>query len=277
MSPIVRFLLCLLLMASVGPSDADEQVLKALYSIQPLQYHRWEPQALGRAIHVVVKLPSSYAEAPDAQYPTVYLLDGGELFPILAGYQNYLVLQKTVPEAIVVGLSYGATDFEGGNMRSTDYTAPSDERDWWGGAAMFQQALRDELVPLIETNYRADPGRRVLFGQSLGGQFVLYSALTEPGLFWGRIASNPALHRNLPFFLQPPGRVNSADSKLFVASATADDPQFRQPARAWIEHWNAQESTPWTLRAVDIEGYGHFSLVTESYRQGMEWLFEQEE
>jgi predicted alpha/beta superfamily hydrolase len=36
--------------------------------------------------------------------------------------------------------------------------------------------------------------------QGLGGQFVLYTALTRPDLFWGHIASNPALHRNLPFY-----------------------------------------------------------------------------
>ena len=61
--------------------------------------------------------------------------------------------------------------------------------------------LFEELIPLIESAYPSDDQQRIIFGQSLGGQFVLYTALTDPALFHGHIASNPALHRNLDFFL----------------------------------------------------------------------------
>ena len=100
----------------------------------------------------------------------------------------------------------GSDTFEGGNFRSTDYTAPSEERDYWGGAEKCQLFLSSELLPRIENDYRSDSSQRVIFGQSIGGQFVLYTALTESNLFWGHIASNPALHRNLPFFLQQHGK-----------------------------------------------------------------------
>ena len=38
---------------------------------------------------------------------------------------------------------------------------------------------------MIERRYRADPDRRVLFGQSRGGYMVLWSAFTVPGSFLG--------------------------------------------------------------------------------------------
>jgi len=266
--------LCLLLTLLGSSALADERVLQTLQSINPSYYHRLEPDVLGRPLHIVVKLPPGYGENQHKRYPVIYLLDGGAIFPMLAGYYNYLVNQDTVPEAMLVALSYGSNDFEHGNHRSTDYTAPTDQREYWGGAATFQQVLKNDLFPLIESQYRADPGRRVLFGQSIGGQFVLFTALTEPDLFWGRVASNPALHRNLHFFLQRHSSQRSGNTRLFVASASDDETRFREPAKAWIDHWSAEDELPWTLRAITIEGYGHFSLITESFRQGMEWVFD---
>ncbi len=132
---------------------------------------------------------------------------------------------------ILVGISYGSSDFESGNYRSTDFTAPSEEREFWGGAKEFQAFLETELLPQIESDYRARADRRIVFGQSLGGQFVLFSALTRPDLFWGHIASNPALHRNLPFFLQNHAAAGDAapTARVFFASGTLDDPSFRRP------------------------------------------------
>ncbi|MBK6704261.1 MAG: hypothetical protein IPG56_11235 [Caulobacteraceae bacterium] len=51
--------------------------------------------------------------------------------------------------------------------------------------------LRDELIPIIEGRYRADPQRRVLVGQSRGASFVLHSALTEPDLFGAASPATP--------------------------------------------------------------------------------------
>ena len=94
-------------------------------------------------------------------------------------------------------------------------------------------------------------------------------------LFWGRIASNPALHRNLPFFLELHGEADSAAerSRLFVASASNDTPRFREPALEWIEHWSGVANPPWELEIVTLEGHGHMSAPPASYRRGMRWLF----
>jgi hypothetical protein len=61
---------------------------------------------------------------------------------------------------------------------------------------------------------------------------------------------------------------------LFVASASDDEPRFRKPAAARIDHWNKESKLPWKLNAITIEGYGHFSLITESFRQGLDWIFD---
>jgi predicted alpha/beta superfamily hydrolase len=254
-----------------GPFDG------AMQGLGDVRYHLLSSEMVGRGFHIFVRLPEGYSDDEDASFPTVYLLDGGITFPLLSGHYRYLTFAEEVPAAILVGIGYGTDDWTRGNLRSTDFTAPSAEREHYGGASRFQEVLRTELFPLIEKTYRSDPDRRVVFGQSLGGQFVIHAAMTAPGLFWGHIASNPALHRNLPFFFEE--RETEIDqgrekARLFVSSAEHDDERFRVPAREWMQHWSRQEPKPWLLRTMIIEGENHFSAAPAAFRQGMLWLFD---
>lgn len=264
-------LLALLLMISTSAAGVDTQFMQG---IGDTRYHHVESEIVGRGYHIYVKLPDDYDVATDTKYPTVYVLDGGALFPMFSAYYRYLNFGEEMPDSIIVGISYGSDSVEEGNFRSTDYSAPAESREYWGGAANYQSFLSDELIPLIEDNYRSDAERRIIFGQSMGGQFVLFTALTLPELFWGHIASNPALHRNLPFFLERFSYAQeTGSSKLFVSSGTLDDPQFREPAQEWIRHWNGRIKKPWQLKTMDLEGQTHMSAPPAAFRQGMHWLF----
>ncbi|MDH3983080.1 MAG: alpha/beta hydrolase-fold protein [Gammaproteobacteria bacterium] len=262
----------ILLTESAVASDLADRFLQGLGDSH---YLRMDSETVGRDFHVFVMLPNDYEQHPKQTYPTVYILDGGALFPLLVAYYRYLNFGKEIPNAIIVGISYGSDSYEDGNYRSTDYTAESDERDYWGGAGTFQEFLSNEMIPYVESNYRSRSDRRVIFGHSIGGQFVLYTALVEPDLFWGHIASNPALHRNLPFFLQEPGSTSSprVPSRLFVASGSMDDPEFRIPALKWIEHWSSKDNVPWQLETMTLDGHSHMSAPPASFRLGMRWLF----
>lgn len=251
---------------------SDELSVPAIHAIDGTRLHQLHSEETGFDYQILVLLPGGYDESADTVYPTMYLLDGGTTFPMLAGYYRYLRFEDAIPEMIIVGLSYGTDDWREGNHRGTDYTAPTDQREHWGGAERFQRALRSEILPLIESAYRSDSGKRNIFGQSLGGQFVLYTAMTQPDLFHGHIASNPALHRNLELFLKPIESNDEQSSALFVASASGDDEIYRGPAMQWINHWGSKTSTPWQLKAISVDGYGHFSLAPESFRRGVSWL-----
>ena len=253
-------------------SDIDS--FSHMQAIAGTRNHDLHSEKTGYDYHILVRLPDSYDESKLQRYPIIYLLDGGATFPMLAGYYNYLRFEEVVPELIVVGISYGTGDYRLGNHRSTDYTAPTDQREYWGGAASFQETLEQEILPLVEGAYRADVEKRMIFGQSLGGQFVLYTALTRPELFWGHIASNPALHRNLNFYLEPHTNAGSTRSRLFVARGSEDEAVYRRPGQAWMKHWDGRPERPWTLKTTVIDGYGHFSLAPESFRQGLVWLFD---
>ncbi len=260
----MRYLAFLLLLLPLSVAASD--IMDGLQSIRDSSYHRLDSGITKRPYHLIVKSPQDQRRSE--KYPTIYVLDGGALFPMLSGYSNYLRFQGVIPDMVIVGISYGSDSFEGGNYRSTDFTAPSTERDFWGGASAFHRVLTTEIVPLIEDKYPSDPNKRILFGQSIGGQFALYSALNTDS-FWGHIASNPALHRNLDFFLQPPGTQNT--DRLFVAVSTEEDP-YRDPAMKWIEHWQGKNKLSFQLKTVVVPDHGHFSIVPESFRQGLIWL-----
>lgn len=274
MKLISEILLSIVLATGASTLQADSFDPHLLQSLGEVEYHELETAKLERSFHIFVDLPEDYRKS-DASYPTVYLLDGGNTFPLMAAYHHYLRFGDEAPPVILVGISYAADTFKEGNYRSTDFTAPSQERDFWGGAPVFLGVLRDELLPLIEGTYRADPTKRVIFGHSLGGQFVLYTALTHPQLFYGHIASNPALHRNLSFFLEWQGKTKRPvnNSRLFVTSGELEDQRFREPALKWINHWQAETSRPWILETRILADQTHLSAVPESFRQGLDWLF----
>jgi enterochelin esterase-like enzyme len=52
--------------------------------------------------------------------------------------------------------------------------------------------IENEIIPLVEHEYRGDPSYRALAGSSLGGLFTLYAMLARPGLFTAYVAPSPA-------------------------------------------------------------------------------------
>jgi predicted alpha/beta superfamily hydrolase len=241
-----------------------------LQGLSDTKIHELVYKPLNQTYYVYVRLPENYDSKK--KYPTVYLLDGGHTYPMLASYYRYLNFSGEVPDMIVVGISYGSDERSKGNQRSRDLTAPSKEREYWGGAKKFSEFLRSGLFPLVEEKYASNEDKRIVFGQSLGGQYVLYAAQAESGLFWGHIASNPALHRNLAFFLKT-RPAKSKSIKLFVSSGTKDEPTFFKPAQDWVKHWKKETNENWNLKTELLDGHTHFSAAPEAFRRGLAWMF----
>lgn len=267
----------ILIFAAAGTISTGQHVaIEGLQGLGETRYHLAESKVLDKRLHILVGLPDGYDASSEESYPTVYILDGGELYPLFKSYSNYLYNGGDSPKLMLVAISYGTGDWQKGNDRSHDYTAAAEEREFWGGAGDFQAFLRDELLPFIEENYLSSRDKRIIFGHSLGGQFVLYSAQTQPGLFWGHISSNPALHRNLPLFLAMRPEPPPSRSNVFVGDGSEDDARFLEPRKRWIEHWTQQSDSPWVLRVESLDGHNHFSAPPASFRRGIRWLFADE-
>ena len=114
---------------------------------------------------VEVYLPAGYDNTSGA-LPAVYILDGDSVLNLnqsrFANFRN--VLEAKQKKAILVGI--GNT-----KNRNIDYTMP--------GGSNYHNFLVKELVPLIESRYRADPARRMLSGHSLSGSYVVAALFIE--------------------------------------------------------------------------------------------------
>jgi predicted alpha/beta superfamily hydrolase len=240
------------------------------------EYFPIASEETGRAYHIYIRTPEGYDPLAATQYPAVYVLDGDSLFPILAANHLFLTYDDAMPEAVIIGIAYGSFD-PSINRRDVDFMPPGAEVETGGaGAEAFQRFLKSELMPAVEARYRIDPTRRILFGQSRGGSFVLYSAFTEPDLFWGRIASNPAFAPTHDFFAGAPAPAKKSDGGLFISSGSADYPALRADALAWAPSWEGRQDRPWDFRLETIEGGTHAANSTDAYRAGLRWLFNRE-
>lgn len=212
--------------------------------------------------HIYIRYPEGYAAKPNARYPIVYLLDGDSTFPLIAPEHLFLTYDDHLPEALIVGIAYGS------------FASPVNHReaDFGSHASDFQRFLADELIPAVESRTRADPNRRVLLGQSFGANFVLYSAFTQPDLFWARIASNPSARMHQVLMSGVPAAARRSDLHLVVVSGTANNSEGRQAALNWVGQWR-QRSTPWALDQIDIAGGTHAADLGNAYRAALRKLF----
>ena len=269
----VLAVLILSLTGVAAPAQTPGEAVTPLDHLPALRgdYFRIDSDATGRPYHIYVRYPEGYDPAADVRYPTVYLTDGDSLFPILAANHLFLHYDEDLPEALVVGIAYGGFD-PAVNRRNIDFQSPGDGVEE-PGAEAFQRFLETELIPRIEGDYRSNPQRRVLFGQSRGGAFVLYSAVTDPDLFWGRIASNPSLTPGIESLLEPAAPAGRDDLSVIVTSGTLDRPDLQEEAALWLSTWEARPGRPWRLHGVRIEGGTHAANAPDAYRQGLRILF----
>lgn len=259
-----------------SPADHEARGAASLEHLPALKgdYFPLTDRSSGRVHHLYVRYPEGYDAKAATRYPVVYVLDGDSLFPLLAPTHLFLHYDEHLPEAIIVGIAYGGFD-PAINKRQIDFTAPgSDASVEQGGAPDFLAFLRGQVVPEVERRYAVDPQRRVLVGQSRAGYFVLWSAVQDPDLFWGRIASNPSPGPAREQLFVPPRSHARADLRVAVASGTRDTAERQRIARDWTTHWSAPSShAPWQVTLLTLQDGTHAATIGESYRRAMLWLF----
>lgn len=283
---ITTISLTLLLTVFLAACDggATRQAESAETDVTPLDYlpalkgdyFRLDSAIVGRPYHIYVRFPEGYQQAPEKRYPVIYLLDGDSMFPVLAGNHMFLHYDEKIPEAIIVGIAYGGFD-PSINWRDVDFSTEAPDWERSGGAEKFHAFLEQELLPEVESRYRADAERRVIYGQSRGGFMVLYSAFNHPDVFWGRIAGNPSLHPSKEQFYVEPAEAQRDDLTLIIGSSTEDRyVENRELALDWYSRWQTRDDAPWAIHFEEIEGGTHAASAPDIYRYGLQQLFHDE-
>ncbi|MGX5200614.1 alpha/beta hydrolase [Aliikangiella sp. IMCC44632] len=186
-----------------------------------------DSKIMGENRPYMVYLPPSYDIAKNS-YPVIYLLDGDiHRFKGFVGVLESLstdTLERQVRESIVVSIP--------NTNRERDLT-PSSLKEWkfkgrildtfekTGNANQFANFLEKELIPNIESKYRAS-NQRVLVGESFGGLFAANELLHSTSIFTDYLIIDPtALWDNdyLNRTLNSKDRTSKFNSNIFFAFA----------------------------------------------------------
>jgi predicted alpha/beta superfamily hydrolase len=232
--------------------------------------------ATGRDYDIQISLPADYARNTRNRYPVLYVLDGQWDFKLMLSVQGGLTYDRWTPPIIVVGITWSGENANYDSLRAMDLTPAATRRLPGSGAApQFLSFIRDQLIPFVETTYRADPARRVLMGSSFGGLFTLYALFTDPRLFWGYMAGSPAVTyaSRLGFALESSYAAAHRDlpARLYMAVGSVED--LADPVQ---ELWRVMRNRNYTglrLETRVIEGERHSGNKPEAFNRGLRWVF----
>lgn len=227
---------------------------------------------------LVVVYPSSYKTNPAKKYPVLYYLDAYWDTPLLVSTYGNLIYDNLVPEFIMVGLSYPASaDY--GKQRRIDYTFTAVDGQS-GKAYLFLDFIKQEVAPLIETQYRGQTADRIIAGNSLGGLLTITAAYQMPDFFSGYIAISPAVEWDNQALVKLDNnyaRENKAlNGRMFVSYGTTEYPAFRDPIINFQKQLAARKYRGFELLNYAMEGLDHTGVKGDGYARGLIWVWKPE-
>ena len=240
------FVLGILIILSGGAASSQDEG----NPLTVATYQKISSNTLNEERTIAVSLPYLYDKL-GKRYPVLYILDGEDLsLASFIGMARFFSPHR-IPEMIIVGVlnthrnrDLFATKVEG---------LPDTEED---GALRFLNFLSQELIPYIDTHYRTTP-HRTLYGQSAGGQFAIFSLLTDPEVFDAYLASSPVigysdqviLNKAEAFFRQR----KSLNKSFFIYYGKTDYHSVTEkiPLLESIILKNAPQGFTWKIKAVE--------------------------
>ncbi len=228
-------------------TDNTDQKKYPMVTIPGTETRTFYSQVLGQDMMLFIKLPVTYYKDTAKVYPCWYVTDANLAFPMVANIAGFFEVPVVVePELIVVGIAYKIQDMaDWGAWRTRDLTPtniPGLDTYWsnlfsgmtgrqvevkTGGAEKFLECITKEVLPFVESNYRASPAGRGLGGYSYGGLFSLYVLFRHPEIFSIYYAGSPSIKYNGGLLFQYEKEYASThtdmNAKLFMSAGSGED------------------------------------------------------
>ena len=214
-----------------------------------------------------VRLPASYDQQDEYDYPVLYVLDGEVNLDHASAVASFLAENALIPEMIVVAV-------HGGGTRAQDYLPAANAND-------FLETLTERIVPFVEKEYRAAP-LRVLTGHSYGGVFVTHAMLERPEAFSAYLAQSPFLDDEIGGSLLAraaeelgkPADRRSQDPRVRFYATLGDEPALSSHFDRLTEI--VQNSGLVHGRTFRDETKSHMTTRLVGLYSGLEWAFADE-
>jgi predicted alpha/beta superfamily hydrolase len=218
---------------------------------------------------IQVFVPPGYKTGSADHYDVLYVLDGGNWNTgLITKIQHFVEDQGQMPPTIVVSVM--------GIDRNKDLT-PTHLENWKtsGGGANFLGFIKNELIPYINKTYPSN-GANTLWGHSLGGMFVMYALLREPGAFKSYIAVDPSLWWDNNYVPKLAGSKLAAlaglNTTLFISGREGPDFHgMRIDTMNLVLKKNAPASLNWKVTAYADET--HSSVRLKSVYDALKFVY----
>jgi predicted alpha/beta superfamily hydrolase len=232
-------------------------------------------ESVNDTFRILVSLPDNYSLS-EQKYPVLYVLDGDIAFGMAASIARYLQIGDNIPELIIVGIGYGSIDKSAGEKRKRDYRPTSAN-----GAENFLSFLEEELIPLIDSNYRTVPGDRTINGYSVGGLFALYSLFTKPEIFSRYILGSPSLswdeYSIFKYEENSPDKILDKKINIFISVGSEEpDEKYFNPIDNLVTQMQERKYSGVKLEAKVFDGSSHLAGPPESLTHGLLSVFGKE-
>ncbi len=247
----------------VFPSVAQGQ--QQLASIAHFR-HTIASTALGEERTILVRVPPGY-DRTTQRFPVVLMLDAhAPQNGMMASIIESQAFAGTMPEMILVGIQ--------NTNRTRDLTPTKTERADSGGGNKFLDFVEQEVLPLVDRNYRTE-SYRVFAGHSLGGLTVVYAMLSRPHLFGGYIAASPVLHWDNSYVIKKTDELfkTQKEFKKSLFISLGDEPTYIAGFNSYREllKKNGPSGLDYEFQHWTDEDHG--SVVMRSYLAGIRKIF----
>jgi len=258
------------------------------FSIPGTSIYTLKSEKLERSYDIYVKIPTDYDNPKNTNvtYPVIYLNDGPYTFQVASGSLHLpMGNSHKFERAILVGISFAKG--EGGMASRVRDLTPHVDKTWkkykTGGAQAYLNFIANEVTPFIENKFRADPTKRTLSGQSLGGSFGAWVLLTRPELFSNYILTSPSLwYKNRFIFnLEKTYAASHKDLKATVYFAVGEKETvtngIRHPMVSQLEKFvtalKLRNYPNLKLKVDIIPGALHETTFPQGFIRGSHWIF----
>jgi len=240
---------------------------------------------------IFISLPNDYNRQQANKYPVVYLLDANLYFDIMSTTINKYSEIDLAPSVILVGIGYKDM-LTMDSLRNRDYTYPSAlpeyEMGISGGANKFLTFLTNELIPIIDKQYKTDTLQRVLAGHSLGGYLITYALsqnlLGKDSSFSSYIAASPSIHYNKYYLLNqfketPQQKNKSKKIKAYFTFGGLEDEEEEDSSIIKISEVSSQlskvlaekQSNYLIYKSEIFSNLGHMDTQLPTFIKGLQW------
>lgn len=246
---------------------------------------------------IFIALPRNYHGHHSSKvYPVLYVLDANGMFSMVTETIRMLQIYHEAPDLLIVGIGYPVSDFvETLGLRNRDLTPTAIDRlrepmakiskaldipvQYYdaGGAKSFLQFINKELQPFVHETYRADATDQILFGDSLGGLFALYTLFHRPTTFNRYIIGSPGIawDDNVTFTYEANYAAQNTDlpAKVFMSAGALEQQDMITNLQTMARRLEERGYNNLDLWTYLFDNETHLSVIPATISRGIREVF----